>query len=605
MTEHPAPRPLLIFDGDCTFCRYQVDYWQALTGTRVDYAPYQAVAGRFPDISPAAFAASIWLILPDGSRLRGAAAAMRVLAMVPGRGAGDWCYRRVPGFAALAEAGYRVVAAQRPLAMRLARALHGPVLRPARYDRLRALLLRGLALVYLAAFFSMATQVTALVGSDGISPLGPWMTALEAHFGNAARWQVPMLFWWAGGDAVLRGVCLGGAVAAAALLLGVLPRLSAALCWLAWLSVFNAGQVFTGFQWDLLLLEAGFLALLLPGRQGTITVLAYRVLAAKFMFMAGFAKLASGDPTWRALTALEYHFQTQPLPAFPAWYAHHLPAVVLRAGTAATLVLELALPLLLLGPRRLRHIATLGIIAFELLIMATGSYNFFNLLTILLCLAAFDDAALERLRPGASRPATGPVAIGAGNASPWPIRGIAVAVMVLSLMNTSLMVTGGPAAAGAVVEALAPLRINNRYGLFANMTTERREIIIEGSTDGRHWQAYVLPWQPGPLARRPLWATPHQPRLDWQMWFAALAGPARSPWFEGVLQALLTGQPSVLALFEVNPFPDTPPRFVRARLWRYRFTTPAERAATGHWWAREPLGSWYPAVSLRPAVVRQ
>jgi len=605
-------RPLLVYDGDCAFCQYWVDYWQALTGPAVRYAPYQSVAGAFPDIAAEDFAAAIYLIDGQGRRYRGAEAAMRVLATVPGKRLGLWCYRRLPGFAALAEAAYRGIAAHRGLAMRLARALWGRRHRPESHVLTRAALLRGLGLVYVAAFWSMAVQIVALVGAEGLSPLPAYKAALLERYGPEVMAQVPMLFWLGGGDAVLALTCWAGTGAGVLLALGVKPRLTAAACWLLYLSIFHAGQVFTGFQWDLLLLEVGFLALLLPGRAGALPIFLFRLLAAKFMFMAGFAKLQSGDPTWRALTALEHHFETQPLPTVAAWYAHQLPELVLKAGAAGTLLVELVVALLLIAPRRPRHFAAWCCIAFELVILATGSYNFFNLLTILICLSAFDDRALlvavpRRLAGAAQRAAGRAAPLGAGAATPWPARLAGALLLVLTALQSATIISRAPPPPplDTLLAVAAPLRISNTYGLFANMTTERREIIIEGSRDGRQWRPYVLAYQPGPLARAPVWATPHQPRLDWQMWFAALGPAERNPWFQNLLVRLLQGQRPVLSLLARNPFPEAPPRFVRARLWLYRFTDFEQRRASGRWWRRELLGTYHQAVSLGRGPVRQ
>jgi hypothetical protein len=149
---------------------------------------------------------------------------------------------------------------------------------------------------------------------------------------------------------------------------------------------------------------------------------------------------------------------------------------------------------------------------------------------------------------------------------------------------------------------LSPLRTFNSYGLFAVMTTTRPEIIIEGSDDGVHWLPYEFKYKPGDVRRRPRFVEPHQPRLDWQMWFAALSDYRRNPWLVNFCVRLLQGSPSVLALLEHNPFPNVPPRFIRAVEYDYHFTDFAARRKTGAWWRRQRVGEYLPPISLREVL---
>lgn len=387
-------------------------------------------------------------------------------------------------------------------------------------------------------------------------------------------------------------------------MLGRFERQALVLAWLAYLSLFYAGQVFTTFQWDLLLLEAGFLAVFLPGAGPRLPVLLYRWLLFRFMFGAGFVKIASGDPSWRDLSALEYHFETQPLPTVLAWYAHHLPDALLRAATAATLAIELVLPFAVFMPRQPRLVAAGAFIVLQLAILATGNYNYFNLLTLLLCLFLFDDRALGRLAPGVL--ARGVPRPASGRWTPARAATVGAALLVLPVsaigFGEQLALARAPAWLRWPAELLAPLRITSTYGVFAVMTTTRHEIVVEGSDDRREWRPYRFRYKPGDPQRAPPWNVPHQPRLDWQMWFAALGDANREPWFERLLERLLEGSPPVLALLEGAPFDDRPPRYVRASLYRYRFSTPEERAATGAWWQREAAGVYYPVLGTRITV---
>jgi hypothetical protein len=272
---------------------------------------------------------------------------------------------------------------------------------------------------------------------------------------------------------------------------------------------------------------------------------------------------------------------------------------MLGFGTAGALTIEVVLVFLIFTPRRLRAAFAWSAIGFQLLIIATGNYNFFNLLTILLCVFLFDDAALRQAIPArlAARVAT--------PAAP-PRRAQTAIATIIALIAVPVGANRiwqlfSPTAlpvAGVLAQAVEPLMIVNGYGLFASMTTQRPELAIEGSDDAQAWHEYAFRYKPGATGRMPTWNIPHQPRLDWQMWFAALGDPRQEWWFANFLARLLAGNPEVTSLLAVNPFPDRPPRFVRAVLYEYRFTTPETRAATGAWWSREFVGEYVPPVSL-------
>jgi hypothetical protein len=352
------------------------------------------------------------------------------------------------------------------------------------------------------------------------------------------------------------------------------------------------------FQWDSLLLEVGFLAIFLTGGSRLIVWL-YRWLVFRYVFLSGVVKLLSGDPTWHDLTALEYHFWTQPLPTPLAWYAAQLPNWLLIGGTAAALIIELGSVFLIFLPRRLRAAAACCVLLLQSLILLTGNYNFFNLLTMLMCVFLFDDAALGRCIPRwfESR---------ALSSAPRPARTATVIATALTLIVVPVGLnriwqtfsrTDLPGL-GAVTQAVAPLQIVNPYGLFAVMTTTRPEIVIEGSADGQTWREYVFRYKPGPLSRPALWNIPHQPRLDWQMWFAALGSLRENPWIVSLMFRLLEGSPPVLGLLASNPFADAPPKFVRAQLYDYRFADRRTHMLTGQWWVRRLEGRYFPQVSL-------
>jgi lipase maturation factor 1 len=476
----------------------------------------------------------------------------------------------------------------------------------------RWLFLRLLGVVYFIAFVSLGLQIIGLAGDHGILPARGFLERLHAFYGRDAYRLFPTVCWLGAGDAMLRALCWGGAGLALLEVGGVAQAPVLALLWVLYLSVSVAGQTFLWFQWDALLLETGLLAMWyaptqwLPSltREGApSTALRWLLWALlfKLMFLSGITKLASGDPTWRNLTALDYHFWTQPLPPWTAWYAQWLPEWTRHGMLFVVLVIELVVPWLILVPRRLSR---LRLAAGALLVMGqlgiafTGNYGFFNLLAIVLCVPLVDDAVLRRVLP---------LGLEAGAAEPrWKLVAIRVLVPVIALLSTLAfareIAQTLPGARGALanplLQAVAPLRSINGYGLFRVMTTERPEIVIEGSRDSVTWREYGFRWKPGDVTRSPRFVAPHQPRLDWQMWFAALDPEGARDWLGSLLEHLLRGTPEVVGLLGENPFPDAPPKYVRLVYYRYRFSTPAARARTGAWWERELTGYLTRPLSL-------
>jgi hypothetical protein len=389
---------------------------------------------------------------------------------------------------------------------------------------------------------------------------------------------------------------------------------SLALLWLLYLSLATVGREFLEFQWDNLLLEAGFLAIFFAPLQwlpksstesapSRLVLWLLRLLLFKLMFMSGCVKLVSGDPNWRNLTALTFHYQTQPLPTWTAWYANLLPLWFQKLSCAGTLGVEAGAPFLIFTPRRLRFLGAIALVGLQILILLTGNYTFFNWLALALCLLLLDDFVLQKILPRKF------VALfkrdDSLHARRWPRTftiPLAAVVVAISLFQIALLF-GPPSRLwfpAAILDAqLAPLRSINSYGLFAVMTTKRQEIVVEGSYDGTKWLAYEFKHKPGAVGRRPDFVAPFQPRLDWQLWFAALGNYRQNPWFENFCLRLLQGSPEVLSLLEKNPFPDKPPRYLRAELYDYRFTDLAERRATGAWWKRELVGEYLPQISLQ------
>jgi hypothetical protein len=475
---------------------------------------------------------------------------------------------------------------------------------PTTYALAERFFLRVIGLIYLGAFGSLSIQVLGLIGSRGLLPAATYLAESRVEWGSAAYWQVPTLFWLNSSDAALVGACLAGMLLAMLVVGGVAQRLALVGVFVLYLSLVAAGQDFLGFQWDSLLLEAGFLAIFLG--LSPIVIWLFRWLLFRLVFMSGVVKLTSGDPTWHTLTALNYHYETQPLPTVFGWFAYHLPEAFQRLSVLATFGIELGAPFLIFAPRRLRHGAAGAIILLQSLIFLTGNYAYFNLLTVALCLFLFDDATLRNVTParlriwvderlalrqpiGDRRTAVGRIMAGL---AAIPIGLLSLAYM-LNLFSLPLPPPILPA-----LEFVAPLRIANPYGLFAVMTTTRREIIVEGSNDGQTWLPYEFKYKPGDVRQAPRWVQPHQPRLDWQMWFAALGPSDQSPWFSNLMLSLLNGSTPVLQLLANNPFPAAPPRFVRALIYQYHFTDLNTLRSDGTWWRRDLLGVYFPPVSL-------
>ena len=480
----------------------------------------------------------------------------------------------------------------------------------------RWLFARALGAVFLCAFVSLGVQVRGLFGSRGVAPAADLLQRVHEHLGPAAYWKVPTLCWLGAGDGMLVALCWAGAALAVAMLCGVCPGACSLLAWALYLSLCSVGSPFLNFQWDALLLETAFLAaFVLPWgvrpdwhRHTRVSRLAWLLLwwlCFRLIFESGLVKITAGDPAWLQLTALGAHFETQPIPLPTAWLAHQTPGWLLQIATFLMFAVELAVPFLILAPRRWRHAGALALIAFQLCIMATGNYAFFNWLTIALCIPLFDDTAWParclRWLPAPRPPAAEP------RWTLWLFAPVAFTVVLLTAaeLEQSFHQRDGwrprwkPIVAGAM-EALQPLRSFNGYGLFRVMTTSRPEVVIEGSTDGEHWREYEFRYKAGDVRRRPPFVAPHQPRLDWQMWFAALGDVRHNPWFVNLLVRLLEGSPDVLALLEWNPFPSQPPRYVRAVLYDYRFTHAGEDATA--WWRREPRGLYCPPLSLKKSA---
>ncbi|HUA68453.1 MAG TPA: lipase maturation factor family protein, partial [Candidatus Saccharimonadales bacterium] len=617
----PPPKPLMVFDGDCNFCTLWVRRWQQMTGENVNYLPAQdsSIPAQFPEIPREEFNTAVQLIESDGAVYSGAEAVFRTLAKNTDR---KWLlrtYENSPAFADVTEWAYGLVARNRTFFSLLTRWFWGRHVEQPTHFLTRWFFLRALGVIYLIAFVSLWTQIRGLIGHDGILPTNNFIAAARQQcdlqgIGLERVHLLPTLCWFNSSDSFLDFQCAAGAALAILLIVGIAPVPCLTLLWLLYLSLATVGRDFLGFQWDNLLLEAGFLAIFFaplqllprPSRQtppSRVVLWLLRLLLFKLMFSSGCVKLFSGDPNWRDLTALTFHYQTQPLPTWIGWYAQQLPVGFQKFSCAAMFAIELGAPWLIFGPRRIRFLGGAAIGFLQILILLTGNYTFFNWLTLALCLLLLDDFVFAKLLPANLRIRF--------VSSPIPVpklfwhrfAGIALAVVFVPISLFQIVTIFGARPGWLLPVAVAdewlmPFRTINSYGLFAVMTTERREIIVEGSDDGVKWLPYEFKYKPGDVDRRPVFVAPFQPRLDWQMWFAALGDYQQNPWFVNFCIRLLQGSPEVLNLLAGNPFPEHPPRYIRAEVYDYKFTNLSERRATGAWWKREFIGAYLPAISL-------
>jgi len=455
---------------------------------------------------------------------------------------------------------------------------------------------RALALLYAVAFLVALNQFVPLLGEHGLLPVPRFVRQVPFRI-------TPSLFYLAPTDTAFRAAAWLGLALSVVALLGLASRVRSvagagvwALLWLLYLSFVNVGQTFYGFGWETLLLETGFLAIFLGGRATRDAIVCpwlLRWVLFRVMVGAGLIKWR-GDPCWRDLTCLDFYFETQPIPNPLTWYFHWLPGSVHHAGVVINHVVELGLPFLLFTPQPIAGIAGLAIIAFQLVLIASGNLSWLNWLTIALAIPTVPDGWLRWLpvtRPALSRPTA------AGYAMRYALLTVvgvlSIAPMANMLSPTQVMNT-----------SYDPLHLVNTYGAFGSITRVRHEIVIEGTdaavlTDATTWRAYEFRGKPGDPFRSPPQIAPYHLRLDWLMWFAAMSEPVEHEWFAPLLEKLLRDDPATLGLLASNPFPGRPPRYVRAEYYTYRLTAPLERRTTGRWWHRERLGVYYPAVSLR------
>jgi hypothetical protein len=459
----------------------------------------------------------------------------------------------------------------------------------------RFLFERMLAAMYLVGFAVAVNQFVPLLGERGLLPVSRFTQVVPFR-------ASPSLFFFFPYDTAFR-ICAWLGIALAVLMLTGWPQqrgtiASAAvwgLMWLLYLSFVNVGQTFYSFGWETLLLESGFLAIFLGGAATAPNmwlIWMYRWLLFRVMFGAGLIKIR-GDSCWRDLTCLNYYFETQPIPNSLSWYFHWMPEAVHKGGVAFNHFAELFAPFGYFAPQPFAGIAGLVTAAFQSVLIASGNLSWLNWLTVTLCVPALDDRFLSWL------PITPPALHEPSVAHRGAIYALAAVVVVLSVAPTLNMLS----AQQIMNTSFEPFHLVNTYGAFGSITRTRYEIVIEGTdepivTNATQWREYEFKGKPGDPSQLPPQIAPYHLRLDWLMWFEAFAPQPQHEWFIALLQQLLRGDRASLSLLKTNPFPDHPPRFLRARYYRYWFTTPAEHRQTGRWWNRQLTGDFVPVITL-------
>jgi hypothetical protein len=455
---------------------------------------------------------------------------------------------------------------------------------------------RGLALILLVAFLNAAFEFKALLGEHGLLPVPLFTQAVP--FGSS-----PSLFFFAPNDTAFTMAAWLGVLLACLALMGIADRYATwfsmlvwAALWLLYISFVNVGQIFYAFGWESILLEATFYAIFLGSRRATpqtIGIWLLRWLLFRLMFGAGLIKMR-GDPCWHDLSCLNYYYETQPMPGPLSWFFHWAPAWFHKGGVLFNHFSELVVPFAYFLPQPIAGVAGGITIAFQSLIFAGGNLSWLNALTMVLAVSTFDDRLLARLIrvrvPATQRPA---------RVYRFAAIGVGVLVAILSIQPVRNMLSP----AQVMNTVYNRFHLVGTYGAFGAITRPRYEVIVEGTdepapTAATHWREYEFKGKPGALARLPPQIAPYHLRLDWLMWFAALSSSEEQPWFAAFMQKLLEADPAVLSLLRTNPFPDRAPRFVRALLYEYHFTTAAERAASGNWWTRRLVGMYSPPHAL-------
>ena len=545
--------PLLVWDRECDFCQLCIERFHVFSGNRIEFVPYQDLLGKFPKAPELDYKRSLVFFTTDNKTYKGAAAVYRYY-MELGRGWGFDLYSRFKWFAALSEWCYRLVADHRGIFLKIVKFFWGSNLLPDTYRISGWVFGRSLGFITLLAFLSFWSQADGLIGPDGIIPFQDDLEHVEriigTQSGDISKWSLrPTLLWLFGSGTGMHQLFFLGTLASLLLMIGIMPHLSIAVSWVCYISLAAVAEPFLNFQWDALLLETLFLSLfVVPWSfrdridNATEPLIFGRwlvwLLLFKLMFESGIVKFtyfaSNGSNTWWDLTALEYHYWTQPIPSWISWYFHQLPSWFDKISLVITYLCELVLPLFIFFPRRFRRLSCIGLIIFQLSIILTGNYGFFNILTIILCITLADDLWFSRWSK---------IRIGSKGSSlqEWIVinrlkKFSAVMIMICFLWVTMVYLDrdwqgnvqplDDPSEPSIITSGLVKTaqltRSMNAYGLFRVMTITRPEIIIEAMFDNKEWEQILFRYKPVEITTAPRFFLFHMPRLDWQCWFEAL-----------------------------------------------------------------------------------
>ena len=483
-----------------------------------------------------------------------------------------------------------------------------PIRQAASYALTRFVILRLLALVYFVAFLVLVRQLDPLIGSNGLLPAASFLDQVRRASDSSidAFTALPTLFWFDGSDRALEALAWVGLALSLAALLGATNAILQLALWGLYLSFVQIGQLFYGYGWETQLLETGFLAIFLcPVRSlrpfasaspPVVVIWLFRWLIMRIMLGAAAIKLR-GDPCWRDFTCLMFHYETQPVPNPLSWWLNAQSRWFHTAGVAVNHFVELMAPLFVLGTRRMRLFAGLCFVGFQVILILSGNLSFLNWLTIVPALACFDDRFLAPLFP---RRLARRVIAGAASPPSLLHRGAAWALVAVVALLSVNPVRNLLSPHQAMNRSYDPLHLVNTYGAFGAVGRERYEVILSGTSDAQigpttQWREYEFPCKPGDVTRPPCTISPYHYRLDWQLWFAAMSTVGREPWLLHYIDKLLVGDPGAASLLARNPFPDAPPRYIRADLYRYQFTRPGD--GNPDWWQRSYAGRYLAPVS--------
>ena len=514
-------------------------------------------------------------------------------------------------------------------------------MRPCSYWLTRFVILRLLGFVYFIAFLVAVNQIVPLVGEHGLTPAKSFLERVTTHAGSRSDgfFLLPSLFWFNVSDSFLLGMAWVGLILSAVVTLGCANAIMMSALWAIYMSFIHVGQDWYGYGWEIQLLETGFLAIFLcplvdprpfPKQPPPVLVIwLFRWLIFRIMFGAGLIKLR-GDTCWRDLTCLYYHYETQPIPNPLSWWLHFRPHWFHKFGVLWNHFIELIVPWFAFGPRASRHVAGLLLVSFQVILILSGNLSFLNWLTIVPALACFDDSFLQRFFPRqltqtflpasdtATPPGSNPSSVPTAASTDWATRIFgagplaqripAIALTVLVAILSISPITNMLSSHQIMNTSFNRLHVVNTYGAFGSVGQIRHEIVFEGTSETNltlqtQWKEYEFKAKPGNPMRRPAFVAPYQPRIDWQIWFAAMSTPEQYPWTLHFVWKLLHNDPGTISLIANNPFPDRPPAYIRAQYYRYQFSPPG--STDGSWWNRTLEGSWLPPLSADNAGFRQ